>query len=455
MKVFFTVPAISYITDKPPIMQDLGLGYLAAIVRKQGHTVSIRDWNMDMASERYAEAVREASPDVVCMKVFTKDVGAAVRTIETVRAECPSAKIVVGGPHPSAVQPEEVFEDLNGIDYSIRGEGEAGLPLLLNYISSGVENGSGNLLSGIPGLVWKENGRVRGNPVKLDDVGNYGLPAWDLLNPAGYPPIKGLEPLETQGYSAPFITSRGCPGVCSFCSVKMISGVKVRRKPLGMIMDELSMLYSDYNVRSLMIMDNGFLVDEEFVQEMCASMIDKGFNFKWDCVLIDIGRVLKEKTVEMMKKAGCVMVNLGVESGSERVRASIKKLNSLETVTDTVRLFRKYDIDLFGFFMLGFPAETRKEMQESIRLAKTLDFRMVSFTICYPIPGTKVYEFIRDKYKIKRIDWKTFNIHESPYPCSELKSSELSRLARAKNLEFMVRKNPKMLYRKILNRFSK
>ena len=123
MKVLFTVPFISYISDKPPILQDLGLGYMAQVIRKEGHDVSIRDWCMDPDPEKYVSLLKDEAPDVVAMKVFTKDVGAAVRTIETIRAAVPSAMIVVGGPHPSAVPPEDCFSDIKGIDYAIQGEG--------------------------------------------------------------------------------------------------------------------------------------------------------------------------------------------------------------------------------------------------------------------------------------------------------------------------------------------
>lgn len=201
-----------------------------------------------------------------------------------------------------------------------------------------------------------------------------------------------------------------------------------------------------------MIMDNGFLVDEDFVQELCTAMIEKGLKFSWDCVLIDKGRVPQEKTVALMKQAGCAMVNIGVESGSPKVRKAIHKANSVDIIEETIALLRRHEIGIFGFFILGFPGETRADMRETFRVARAMDFQKVSFTICFPIPGTKVYEYVRERFKIGKIDWKSFDIHNSPYPCSELSSSRLSRLARRGNLEFMLRKDLGMLFAKLKRR---
>jgi len=454
MKVLFSVPIMSYISDAPPIIQDLGLGYLVTAVRKDGHEALIKDWNMPPSVEDYVEYLKKEKPQVVGLKVFTKDVGAAAKTIHIIKSVDPSIIVIVGGPHPSTVSPEELFEDLVGADFAFRGEAEVALPIFLKYQSSPPEVNSRKILRDVPGLVWRQDGSVIANDVKFVDVNQFELPSWDLLKPSDYPALMGLNNLHS-GNPAPFITSRGCPGRCSFCSVKMINGQKVRRRSLKSVMDELSFLYHEQNVRFLMIMDNGFLVDEDYVQDMCESIIDKGLKFKWDCVFIDTGKALKQKTMRLMKKAGCVMVNLGVETASDRMRRLTRKNNKIGTVREIVSLLKKNDIDVFGFFMMGFPTETRIEIQESIRLARALDFKMVSFTICYPIPGTEVYKYVLQTYNIRKIDWTSFKIHSSPYPLSELTSQNLSRLSRRTNLEFAIRKNPKYLYKKSIELIKK
>jgi anaerobic magnesium-protoporphyrin IX monomethyl ester cyclase len=453
MKILFSVPLLSYIADNPPILPDLGLGYLATVARKEGHTVALLDWNMEPSEAAYRAALERERPDVVGIKVFTKDVGAAARTIGLIKSVCPGAVLVAGGPHPSATDPGEIFDDLPGIDFAVRGEGEMGLPILLRYLGAADRDSVRQMPAGIPGLVWKKaDGSVTHNPIQLSDIEKYELEAWDLIDPRTYPPIHGMGS-SMPGVAAPFITSRGCPGTCTFCSVKLISGNRVRKRPIPSILAEMSRLYDDYQVRFLMIMDNGFLVDENFVQELCTAMIKKDLKFSWDCVLIDKGRVLQEKTVMLMKQAGCIMVNLGVESGSPKVRKAIHKANSLETIEGTVTLLKKHGIGVFAFFILGFPDETRADMKETFRFARAVDFRKVCFTICFPIPGTKVYEYLLSRYRINRIDWSSFDIHHSPYPCSDLSSAQLSRLARRGNIEFMLRKDSGLLFIKLKRLF--
>lgn len=448
MKILLSVPVLSYMTDYPPVLPDLGLGYLATVARKEGHQVSLMDWSMGPSDERYRAYLERERPDVVGIKIFTKDVNAARRTIALIKSTLPSVAVIVGGPHPSASDPEEIFDDLPGADFAIRGEGEAGFPLVLRYLSSADRTEARNILTEIPGLVWRqEDQSIRHNAIHLADVEKTELEAWDLIDPRKYCP-EGRKPV--RGLHAPLVTSRGCPGACTFCSVKLISGNRIRRRPVKSILQEMHRLYNDYQVRFLMIMDNGFLVDEDFVQELCTGMIEQNLKFQWDCVLIDTGKVVQEKTVILMKQAGCVMVNIGVESGSSEMRKAIRKSNSLETIKETVELFNRHGIGVFGWFLLGFPNETRADMKTTFRFARAVSFRKASFTLCFPIPGSKVYEYVRQRYGIKKIDWASFDIHKSPYPCSELNSSQLSRLVRRGNLEFMLRKAPGRLVGKVL-----
>ena len=454
MKVLFTVPITSYISEMPPILQDLGLGYLANAVRKEGHDVIIRDWNMPPSEDDYIEYIRREKPQAVGIKVFSKDVGAASRTVKTIKSVDSSIHIIVGGPHPSATPSREVFDNLNGIDFIFRGEAEVGLPLLLQALSdSGGKEVKGSF-DHVPGLVWMSNGSIVENDINFSDVEKYELPSWDLLKPENYPSLKGLNKLKS-GNSAPFITSRGCPGLCSFCSVNTINGRKIRRRPIKSVIEELSFLYHEHNVRFLMFTDNGFLVDENYVQELCDSIITQGLKFQWDCVLIETGRVIDEKTLRLMKKAGCIMVGMGIESASERIRGIINKNNTIDMVVETINRLRRNDINIFGFFMMGFPTETRMEIEETIRFARSHGFHMVSFTICYPIPGTEVYRYLLDKYNIEKIDWTSFDIHRSPYPLSELESESLSKLYRKTNMEFMITKDFKGLLKKTINFIKK
>jgi radical SAM superfamily enzyme YgiQ (UPF0313 family) len=453
MKILFSVPALCYIADDPPVLPDLGLGYLAGVARKHGHAALFLDWNMERTEAAYRTVLERERPEVVCLKVFTKDVGAARRTVSLIRSLCPDAAVVVGGPHPSATNPEEIFEDLPGIDFAVRGEGEIGLPVLLQYLQSPDRTAARSLLAGVPGLVWKDaGGSVAHNPIQLIATDAYELEAWDLIDPRNYPPVHGMG-APGPAIAAPVITSRGCPGTCTFCSVKLISGNRVRKRPVKSVLDEMSLLVDRYGVRFFLIMDNGFLVDEEFVRQLCTGMIERGIKVAWDCVLIDKGKVLEEQTVALMKQAGCVMVNLGVESGSPKVRKAIHKANTLATIEETVALLKRYDIGVFAFFILGFPDETRADMRDSFRFARSVAFRKVCFTICFPIPGTKVYAYLLDRYGIRKVDWSTFDIHHSPYPMSELSSSQLSFLARRGNLEFLLRKDSGMFFTKLKRLF--
>lgn len=136
-KILLMVPVISFVKD-PPKFPDVGLGYLATAIKKSGYDVHLRSWNMDPSVENFKRYIKENNFDVIGIKVFTKDVAAANKTMRLIRATLPETAIVVGGPHPATSEPEDVMIDFPDCDFAFRGEAEIGLPLLLKEMA---ENG--------------------------------------------------------------------------------------------------------------------------------------------------------------------------------------------------------------------------------------------------------------------------------------------------------------------------
>ena len=208
MKILLSVPQRSFVSEYPVIIPDTGLGYLATVARRAGHGVSLLGWNMDPAPEAYQAALERERPDIVGIKVFTKDVGATVRTIALIRAALPGTVVVVGGPHPSSADPDALFHDLPGADFAIRGEGEIGLPRLMRALGAPQPAGGDQTLAEIPGLVWKRpDGSVAANPTALTDLDAQENEAWDLNDPRTFPAFS-VTGLSTTRVGAPFITSR-------------------------------------------------------------------------------------------------------------------------------------------------------------------------------------------------------------------------------------------------------
>jgi len=424
-------PLTKFVSE-PPNTPDLGLGYIASSLNREGHDVHVMDWNMGYVEESLRGWLRENCPDLIGIKIFTKDVGAAKRTISLVRETLPDGIIVIGGPHPSAVDPLELMEDFAYCDFAIKGEAEISLPSLLSAVARSWENNKKGCLTKemavtVPGLVWRNKEKVFSNPIAfVYDLDNIDFPCWEMLDPNNYD-VDMLGSAIKEGNTAPIITTRGCPGMCNFCSAFNVNGRIIRTRSPENVLKEMLLLYNKYDVNKFMFQDNCFTSIKENLIRLCELIIEEGMEIEWDCVSYERLDNLTDETLSLMYRAGCRMIHMGVESGSPNVRRVMNKSGSLEEITEKVRIIQRNSIKVCAFFMIGFPEETKQEMKKTIKYAFFLGAELVMFTICFPLPGTQVYSYIKEKYKFDRIDWANFDIYTSQYPISKLSSMELTR----------------------------
>jgi anaerobic magnesium-protoporphyrin IX monomethyl ester cyclase len=453
MKILLQVPLPSLL-DLPPRLPDLGLGYLAKALINQDHNVILLSWNSNMDGARYTRFLKDSSPDAVGIKVFTKDVKGAFDTLNLAKRALPDCITLVGGPHVSAESPEEIFVDFPAVDYAFQGEAEEGLPMLLSLLAKNPEDSSrDDALSSIPGLVWKNHGEVKSNPPHFKpDLDEIGAPAWHLQ------PLKDFDHCrlgkgENSPMMLPIAATRGCPGRCSFCCAACANGLKVRARSPDNILKEITDLRKIYRIKHLMITDTNFTFYQDLLLEFCRRLEREKLDITFGCPTgPDLG-MLTEDTLRAMKRAGCEYIGIGVESASFEGRRQIKKGHSLGQIEEITRRASRLGIAVQGFFMLGFPGETLEEMKESIRFAFRHDFLPLHFEILYPLPGTQVYETLKSMYHVDRIDWKTFDVHRSPYPLSVLSSEDLNRLLKKTRLKTWY--HPRLVLSKIKKRIRR
>jgi len=439
MKILLTQPITALIKD-PPNLPDLGLGYIAARLRQEGRLVFLRDWNMEPPVASFVQALETIQPDMVGIKIFTKDAAAALRTIQIVRECLPKAKIVIGGPHPSCAAPEHLLAEFPQVDFAIKGEAEFALPELVTVIETSADQGlADNALCRIPGLVWRQGQHIVANPMGLvADLDALGLPAWDLIDPANY--RSGLL-VKTRpgGRCAPIITSRGCPGQCSFCSAHLINGCKIRFRRAENVLDEMEFLYKEHGVRKFMILDNCFTSSKERLIRICQTILERQLDIEWDCNCYERLTSLDEPMIRLMKDAGCRMIHMGIESGNPETRRRMHKASDLEGYTRVSRLARENGIGIGAWFMIGFPDETWGQVKQTIDYAFSLNADLMTFSICYPLPGSEVYKHVLEKFRIKGIDWQRFNILKSEYPLSRLPSWQLALLVKTLRMKIAMK----------------
>jgi radical SAM superfamily enzyme YgiQ (UPF0313 family) len=208
------------------------------------------------------------------------------------------------------------------------------------------------------------------------------------------------------------ITSRGCPYDCMFCANKLLTKRTYRLRSIPSVIDEIEYYLKHYQINQLMIFDDNFAVDKKRTLELCTEFVRRGYPAKfnwWTEARVD---VLDEEILTAMKRAGCSIISLGLESGNQRLLDLIKKNITLEQTRKTVELIHEAGIKSRASFILGLPSETRAESRQTIKFAYSLPLDQVRFSIATPFPGTELWDIAVQEGRIDpdNIDWTKLSL---------------------------------------------
>jgi radical SAM superfamily enzyme YgiQ (UPF0313 family) len=189
-------------------------------------------------------------------------------------------------------------------------------------------------------------------------------------------------------------------------------GHRQRFRSVENVISEVRRLVDRYGVRELNIDDGTFTTNRKRVIEFCRRVRKEKFDLIWTCN----GRVdtLDDQMLAEMKKAGCKMIRLGVESGSQEVLDKIRKGLTLGQIEDGFRMVKKHGIQALGGFMFGFPYDSRKTVEETIQFAKRLSPDQVQFSISMCYPGTSLYEYAKENDLLLAKSFKEFDMTHGP-----------------------------------------
>lgn len=417
------------------ITPNLGLGYIATSLRKNGFEVEIWDGvKKDMTKKRLEERLKMLDYDVAGFQVYTRSIKEVQEGLEIVKSINPKIITVVGGPHPSG-DPEGSLKYLK-TDYAFRGEAEIGLIQLLKNLNDEGEY----KYEDISNLIWRKNGKVMCNPLQpIQDLDSLGMPSWDLINPNDYP----YAPIGAFSKKHPLTsisTTRGCPYSCTFCANNTIMGRKVRGRSKESVLEEMELLYDKYGTREFQIIDDNFTFKKELVVGVCKEIIER----EWDISLSFPNGVrlatLDEEILKLLEKAGCYSLGLGIESGSPKTLKDMKKAQTLDEIREKVNLIHRVTkIRTTGFFIIGYPTEDREDILQTIHLSKELPINRAQFTICLPVPGSEMTQQLINNGKLKNYDFSNVSFQNIVHVPEKMTLSELKRLRQKAYLEFYLR----------------
>ena len=417
--------------DATIVAPHLGLGYLSSSLKKQGHKVKILD------GTREEIAYNPEDWELVGVTAMSTYFPEACKDIE--RAKSYGLKTIIGGAH-IICDPEQSLIDSQA-DYAAIGEGER----TMSQLASGLDPSS------VEGLVyWKDGKPKRSNTnvtnlietkkmytTKIGnqsrdfqiDIDDFGEPDWDSIDPASYPKKMPHGMIYKSLPLAPIITTRGCPYSCIYCSAPITAGKRMRYRDPIKVVDGIEMLIKKYGVKEIQIEDDNFTLKRNHVIAVCEEIIKRKIKIDWclpNGVRID---KLDPEMLRLMKKSGCYQMSLGIESANQRILDMIKKRLNKNLVRNVVNEVKKAGIQAVGFFIVGFPTETKKEIKETIDFACSLNLDRANFTKATPLPGTELYDMWIDLYgKNKNIDWKSFSMEQFSADWAECSAKDIARL---------------------------
>ena len=371
----------------------LGLLYIAASLKEDGHNVSLVDYNLEKISDDdLGQIITEKKKEAVGISVVTPKVYGAMELAKLIKEKFPEIIVIAGGPH-ATLMPEEMMKECPAIDFIIQGEGEIRSKELFSKLESKTD------YSEIDGLVFRKSGQIINNKVKgyIADLNALPMPARELVDIKRY-----ASKLKTSVYPATtMMTSRGCPFRCIYCS-KPVTGSRIRSLSPEKVLKEIEELANKYGIKEIIFYDDSFTIDKPRVMKICDMIIERKIKMRWQCETR--ANLVDQEMLNKMKESGCYLIAYGIESGSDRVLAILKKGLTKEQIRKAVEMTKKAGIQVLGYFMLGIPGETEEDIKETIKFSKELNLDFAQFSIATAYPGTELYRIAKQNNKITS-DW--------------------------------------------------
>lgn len=385
-----------------PPLPPTDLMYLAAIAEQCDYEAKIVDYSIggDFLSD-----IKSFQPDYLLANIATPTFKSDMETVAIAKEINPNLITIVKGAPFLSYNTNVIYEN-PFVDYVIMGEPE----LTLKEILQGHPNNE------ILGICYSDNFQSIKNEMRPfnENLDNLPFPARHLIDNSIYTrPDNGK-------VQAVIKVSRGCPYHCFFCLATPVSGAKVRVRSAENIIAEIRECVEKYNIKNFLFWSDIFNFNREWTLDLCRKIIKSGLKITWSSNTR--ANTMDDEMASLMYKAGCRLVSIGVESGSQEVLDFIGKRLSLDEIRKTVKILKKNKIKTYNYFVIGLPCETEKTVEETIKFAIELDSDFISFYTATPLPGTKFFNYAMMNNLVE----KQLNF-ESAYYFPTVRSHELSK----------------------------
>jgi len=413
----------------------MGIAYIAAVLEKEGHEVKIIDLEVEsLSKQKLTEKINTFSPKVIGVSSSTPLHHKAIKIFQLIKEINKNIITLSGGPHPTTL-PFETMKNTPEIDFICYGESELTVAELIKYFEKRNEQ-----YENIRGLVWREGDEIKVNPRRelIEDLDTLPFPARHLLNYKKYlwsVPGKGIIPITS------FMTSRGCPFLCTFCSQHVLFGRKMRYRSIPSIIEELKLITKEYKINHLTLLDDTLGVDKKRTFELCEEIKKSGIKVTFEGYTRV--NVITKELLQKLKEVGLNRLSFGVESGNQEMLNAVKKGINLQQIREAYKIADSLNIETRMSIIFGLPYETKATIKKTIRFMKSLKCYQAYVNVGTPFPGTKYYEDAKNGVgglKLLTEDWNEYRRWgNAVIEVNDLKPKDLVYWQKRALLEFYLR----------------
>ncbi len=391
-----------------------GLLTLAAIPKKDGYNIKILDLRLEKDWKAAMKRELDKNPLLVATTCMTGiQIKYALEASKFVKETNKDIPVIWGGIHPTFM-PEQTLENKN-IDIVVIDEGDLTFLDIIKTLESG------NSVENVLGIAYKnKDGKIYRNPPRplIKDLDTLPDLPYELIDVKKY---YGFD-LDDGGGSITLSTSRGCPFKCNFCYDTKLYGNSWRAYSVKRTIEIIKNVVNKFGIKNIFFQDDNFATNLKRFKDIAYGIIDEKLDIKWGLlgIRLDALKVLDDNFLHDLARAGCVNMDSGVESGSDRILQMIKKGTSVQQIIDINKKMGKHSFKAKYTFIVGYPSETVDEMLQSVRLALQLvkdnKNAYTPFFMYTAYPGVGLWE-IAKQYGIeepkKLEEWETFDFQNA------------------------------------------
>ncbi len=384
----------------------LGALYAASYTRERGFDVALFDAMLADSTDEWDRALDDYQPkyaiiyednfNYLSKMTLLRMREAAFAMMDSAKAQ--GCTLIVCG--ADMTDHTEAYLE-RGADYVLIGEGEETLAELMDYLESvGVENAQEDDLYNIQSLAYLHDGEMVKTPVRpvIRDLDSLPFPAWELVDRDKYRKVW----VEHHGYySMNLVTTRGCPFHCNWCA-KPIWGQKYNTRSPQNVVAEMQWIKEHFNPDQIWFMDDIMGIRDLWIEEFADLLDEANLQIPFKS-LNRVDLLLRGKTIPALARAGAQIVWIGAESGSQKILDAMDKGTQVTQIYEATRKLHEHGVKVAFFLQFGYPGETRKDIELTLKMVRDLMPDDIGISVSYPLPGTPFYEQV--KSELGRTNW--------------------------------------------------